>query len=514
VTQPAGGAGRPLWVPALYPIVIALVYLSLLFLGIGVSIHSALRVFIAFALGAALIGVVANLVMRDRHRGGLFALTIVLLVILGGDPRYAAAIALVIVLLVVERLAAARSGSTIPWPKVTRALNLIATIGALTLVVTGIQQGGFGRIVGDLTPLRPVTVEPPAANRPDIYVLLLDGHARPDKMLSLFGYDDSWFVSALEDRGFEFSKESRSNYLLTVLSVPSLLNMQHIDELIADASPKVPDPARYRSEVRKLVDEAEVDRRMRGLGYEIVSVSGGFEELVMHGADQLIDTGQLNEFEIAMARETAIGPFVMAVAPDFFAEQQRSRVVSSLKAVIALAQTPSDQPRFTFIHIPSPHGPIVFGPEGQLVPARDLKTFFEDTATGLGLTREEFGRRYVGQIQYLDGQVIETIDGILAASPEPPVILVLSDHGSGSGLNWGDLAHSDLDERTSNLFAALTPGHPDLFPQDITLINVFGRLLHGYFGIDVPQQPNLVFRWDDTYTHLIEVPELSRGIDP
>ena len=70
MTQPAGGAGRPLWVPALYPIVIALVYLSLLFLGIGVSIHSALRVFIAFALGAALIGVVANLVMRDRHRGG------------------------------------------------------------------------------------------------------------------------------------------------------------------------------------------------------------------------------------------------------------------------------------------------------------------------------------------------------------------------------------------------------------------------------------------------------------
>jgi hypothetical protein len=148
------------------------------------------------------------------------------------------------------------------------------------------------------------------------------------------------------------------------------------------------------------------------------------------------------------------------------------------------------------------------------VPARNLKTFFEDTANGLGLTREEFGRRYVGQIQYLDGQVIETIDGILAASPEPPVILVLSDHGSGSGLNWGDLAHSDLDERSANLFAALTPGHPNLFPQDITLVNVFGRLLHGYFGIDVPQQPNLVFRWDDSYDHLIEVPELSRGIDP
>ena len=109
--------------------------------------------------------------------------------------------------------------------------------------------------------------------------------------------------------------------------------------------------------------------------------------------------------------------------------------------------------------------------------------------------------------------VLHAVDGILEASPTPPIILILSDHGSGSGVNWTDLAHSDLDERSANLFAAYTPGHPDLFPHDITLVNVFGRLLGGYYGVQVAEQPDTLYRWDDTMSHLVEVRRRSVSVD-
>jgi hypothetical protein len=38
----------------------------------------------------------------------------------------------------------------------------------------------------------------------------------------------------------------------------------------------------------------------------------------------------------------------------------------------------------------------------------------------------------------------------------------------------------------SNLFLARTPGHPGLFPNDTTLINVFPRILNAYAGTNLP----------------------------
>ena len=503
------GRDLPLWVPAAYPIVIAVAYVGVLFLGIDVSIFSAARTFLVTALGAAVIGIVANVLMQDRHRGGLLALSVVLLVMFGTRLRVIAVLGVVIALLIAERVASGRLGSRlgtrIPWPRVSLVANAVAGIFLLTFVITGVEGGGFRRVIAELNPVRSqVPAATDVTDRPDIYVILLDGYARPDKMKDLFGFDDGAFIGGLQDRGFDVASDSRSNYLLTTLSIPSLLNMRHINDLI-EATPGSHPPG-YRTLVRALVSDGEVVRRMRGLGYRITAISAGFEEVIMYGADELIDTGQVNEFEFVMMRQTAIAPLLNLAVPDFFAGQQRARTVGVLEATAGVARSRHAQPSFVFVHVPSPHGPIVFGPAGEHVRAPALSRFYEDTASGLRISRETFGRRYVGQVQYLNGRVLETVDAILAASAKPPVILVLSDHGSGSGLIWNDLAHSDLDERSANLFAAYTPGHEDVFPDDITLVNAFGHLLGGYFGIAIPEQPDVLYRWDDTNSHLIITP--------
>ena len=301
-------------------------------------------------------------------------------------------------------------------------------------------------------------------------------------------------------------REAGRTTCVTALSLPSLLNMRHVGEMFT-AQPG--GDGIYKAMLRSFSADNAVFREMRSLGYETTAIASGFEDVAIRAADRAIDTGELNEFELAMARETSVGKWVSAVAPTLFGDSQRSRVRNALGAIEKTASQPHDRPMFAFAHIPSPHGPIVFGPKGEAVQAPPLDHLFDDNAHDLRLTPEAFGRRYTGQVDYLNGLVLNTVDGILDASPRPPVIILLSDHGSGSRLNWTDLAHSDLDERSANLVATYTPGRSDVFPDDITLVNFFGTLFNAYFGTDIAAKPETIYRWDDNLTHLVPISSSS-----
>ncbi len=105
----------------------------------------------------------------------------------------------------------------------------------------------------------------------------------------------------------------------------------------------------------------------------------------------------------------------------------------------------------------------------------------------LGLDPEGFTEAFRGEVTYLNTLVLDAIDGVLARSAEPPVILVLSDHGPSSGVRWDEIPRDErepsvLRERIANLFAAYTPGKQDVFPDDVSLVNVFRHLFDAYFG--------------------------------
>jgi len=85
------------------------------------------------------------------------------------------------------------------------------------------------------------------------------------------------------------------------------------------------------------------------------------------------------------------------------------------------------------------------------------------------------------------------VDGILAGASSSAVVIVFSDHGPETRLNWFAPEPEPIRERIANLFAARTPGHPGLFPDDITLVNVLPDLFRPYFGVDLGQQPNTSF---------------------
>jgi hypothetical protein len=491
--------------PVLYPTLVAVAFVVSLYFGAGIHIASATRTIVfALILGLSLT-VIASLLMGDRCRGGMIALLVVLCLVLD-SPLATVVLGLLAIALIAERLLAKGAAPGRTWLLATRVLDGVSLVLGVTLVLQFGSTGEASSFLADLTEAPQGTTRSiPAGPRPaDIYVLLLDGHLRSDRLAELFGSDTTAFMDGLQARGFDVSPGSRSNYLRTEESLPTMLNGRHLPELIAAHGPAPRTRAGFGELIRGLINRADGVAKLRESGYEIDAVSSGFEQTSIRSADRFIDTGEVNEFEYAVLRVTAIGSLLETIAPEFLADQQRSRVVHAFDAAAALAREPSARPRFVWVHVPSPHFPAVFGRD-QNPPPPDLATFYDDSASGNHLDRATFGRRYADQVTVVDQLALRAIDDVLSASTQPPTILVLSDHGSGSGLNWSDLAHSDLDERTANFFAAYTPGHPNLFGTAPTLINTLPTLLAAYTGSRMDRQPDTLYEPLDDYGNVEEI---------
>ena len=219
---------------AIYPAAILLLVALHLWAASGVSPFAATRALLVCAVvgvGACALGAA---IMRDRHRGGLFATLIVILLLVGGRPAAIPIVVIPMVLLLIERYGP--RGSTLNWPWIGRMVSRVTAIFALAVLLEAIQLGRPGDLVTALrteTPLAPGPMAQPSADAPDVYVILLDGYARADVLANTFGYDDSPFLDGLRSDGFEVADASHSNYLVTNLSVSSLLNYRQLADIPA-----------------------------------------------------------------------------------------------------------------------------------------------------------------------------------------------------------------------------------------------------------------------------------------
>jgi hypothetical protein len=89
---------------------------------------------------------------------------------------------------------------------------------------------------------------------------------------------------------------------------------------------------------------------------------------------------------------------------------------------------------------------------------------------------------YIAQLQFLNNRLSSTIQDILLKSDQPPIIILLSDHGPGMLTDFSASENTCLAERFSNFAAFYLPGiDPGAIPQDITPVNVFRILFNEYF---------------------------------
>ena len=141
---------------------------------------------------------------------------------------------------------------------------------------------------------------------------------------------------------------------------------------------------------------------------------------------------------------------------------------------------------FVFAHVLSPHPPFVFDENGR--PNRIDRPFELSDGNHFidrGGTREEYVENFPKQTAYVNKRIIEAVDRILEASSEPPIIIIHSDHGPGSMLDWDDIEKTNLKERMSILNAYYFPdGRYDRLYQDISPVNTFRVLFNEFFNAE------------------------------
>ena len=283
--------------------------------------------------------------------------------------------------------------------------------------------------------------------------------------------------------------------------------MRHLAGLPELAGPWGPEPKDVQR-LRMLLNDAPAIGALRGLGYRSVATASGFAEVELRRVDRLIEPVQPTEFEVSLVRGTGLARILETVAPDLLSGLQRDRIHASFDAVSALAAETHDGPRFVFAHLPAPHPPWVFGPSGE--PRRESAyTFFNDSARDRQVDRSTALRQALDQTVYTDGLIVEMVDAIQRSSPTPPVIVLFSDHGTGTGFDHVHPLESDLVERTSNVLAASTPGIPGLFAEPATPVNILPMLLRGYFGSTVPLNDDSVWAWRESKLDFVRQPQLE-----
>jgi len=506
VTAPSAGDRDPssakgaLSIPW-HPIGFAAAWVLNAWVNVAVSPYAMFRALLTAVVLATAITAAGWLLLRNLNRGALLASAIVGFSVLGRElaiivrnavsllPAWQTVIVAAVFLaslgaigLLLRRWPALEAGAA-TW---TGGLNRLAAVLLIVVVVMGVANGTAAQAVADLAQGAPIAAAPDRSDEqrqgPDIYVILLDAYARADVLHDQFAFDNSPFLGALKDRGFEVAPASHSNYMLTQLSLTSLFEMALVQDVPALSSlinTGAPDQPIAR---RVLNDNPSFDL-LRERGYTIAAFATSYESVALRRADVLIDGPQINEFEWHILASTFLLDLVDWVAPDFTAEQQRSVIDTAFDDAAVVARDRTLGPRFLFAHVLAPRSPLVYGANGEALQLEVLRRT-NDTAADAGLTIEEWARRMVGQTQYVNRRTLELVDTILAASPDPPVIVIMSDHGSRSRtLDPSHNTPDELRERFGTLFAAYTPGHESVFPNDVTPAEVMGRLLNTYFGL-------------------------------
>ncbi len=401
--------------------------------------------------------------------------------------------------LAADRVLVRRGGRGLPWGRIHETLTVLVAI----LFVVEVGRVGLLRlqespeIPPDAAWTSAILTAAAGDTLPDIFILIADAHGRPDFLRTRYGYDPAPFVGALAAEGFETAEASHTNYVLTQFSLASLLTGRYMEDLGQDlagpASEVIARTAIERTGALPLLERA---------GYETIVVSGGYEGLGLRGVHRFIDTGQPNEFESAVVNNTAPARLVHDAFESSMLEFVRARTHGELDAAGELAWSPAPGPQFVLVHLPVPHWPYVFREDcGAMAPAEALET----DGGGTGSSPRE-ARRVAAQTMCVDTLLAPAASEIVRARPDAVVIL-MSDHGPGVGIEKLVPTADGLAERSASFFSARTPGRPGLFPDDITIVNVLPILLNAYAGTNLPlQEDRLYFGPDPANGRLVRVP--------
>jgi hypothetical protein len=467
---------HPATVAPIFPVAMAAAWILQAFLGSGDPLPHVWRPLIITVVGATVITGIVWFAARRRPVPSLVAGLFVLLV-LKAWPLLGAVLAIVIWRGALSLMRRVSRRPPLALPVAVHVFNLANAFGLILLVVL-IGSFVFSGIVA--LPRQTAARGAALATAPNMYVVLLDGYPRQDSLAAL-GIDNTPFVADLQDRGFFVAPRSHTNYHNTLLTLTSMFNGQYLAD-VPDLAHPAGDQAAVVRQLNWALNDASLFDDLRSRGYTIIDSPSVFGAASLFRADVVMSGDGINQFDQRILSRTFVGDLLSVVAPDLVSSWLRNAVLTPIRNVEAVADSDSTSPHFMFAHVLSPHPPFLFNAAGQL-PEVDACyaagcSLWTSELKVLGISKAEYRQLLAAQMEYLNARVLAMVDHIADADPTA-VVVVFGDHGIrfDAGVST---------EYFRNFFSARTPGHSDLFPEDISLVNVLPMIESAYLGTEFP----------------------------
>lgn len=330
---------------------------------------------------------------------------------------------------------------------------------------------------------------------PDIYYIILDEYGRADVLSELMDYDNSAFIDYLEQKGFYVADNSHSNYSITLMSIASSLNSTYLHPYV---SPHPDDERNNTKIIKQMVRENKAKTLLQEAGYRFVTFSTGYSITEFPNADiYSMPDNYTNSFEIEYLKTTMLSLGLDSI----MGVRARSIMLNTFDQLQKVPETATDRPKFVFAHIMAAHVPFVFGPNGEHVKP----WAFPGTQEQTGIPQRTYVSAYKDQVTYVNHLLEETIDTILSKSQRKPIIILQSDHGPESQIDWQSLEASCIKERLSIINAYYFPDADTTLPYDsITPVNSFPLIYNHYLGMNEPLLPDRSYFsiWERSYDYI------------
>ena len=334
---------------------------------------------------------------------------------------------------------------------------------------------------------------------PDIYYIILDEYAGSKILNDTFDYDNSEFIDYLRTNGSIVPLETQSNYVVSFLSLSSSLNMQYVNFY---------------------ADEIGIDSKDRRLPYNLFHNNRLMQILESNGYSTInfdSNWGPTNAIKIADQNlceqnpvfnselfTTVLGNSMLKpIYVDLFLPTERERVLCIFSELPEI-QFQSKKPIFVLAHIMLPHGPYVWGPNGEHRKIDSLSM----------LDVEENKKGYLDQLKFTNKMVQEMIEKIMDEKKRPKIIIIQSDHGAAIPLDWENPTEKMKHDRLSNINYILLPDkNENPLYNTTTPVNTFRVLFNDYFNTNFEILEDRIFfsAYDKPY-NFIDVTHLFRDV--
>ena len=466
--------------------------------------HVVIPIVVVVVIAAALTIVLGRL-FRDIRRGAIVATPIVIGLLMYGHAARLVAdlhvpvtaqqlgwVALVALAVIVAVLFGERRIATIDT--LLNRVALILVLVTLVIIVPFQASAIAGR--GSIPRVEPRSTTTTAPKR-DVYWLVFDRYGSDRALRLQYGVEND-LTPWLADHGYTVLADSHANYIRTVLSMSTTLQMSPLDEV---ARVQGSDSGDLTTVDERLQDPL-VARQFKALGYRYYHIGAQWDPTrTDDGADvNLVSPTPpgTSEFTDALYDVSALPAIArrLHIAPE--SSRLRHWIYASfgLDALEGLRAEPG--PKFVLAHILLPHPPLAFDRDGSYMDAADIK----------GLTADE---RYVRQLDYTNTRIKAILSGLeTLPEAERPIVILQADEGPWplsydadyrQAVDWAAGATDDeLEQKYGMLNAWSLPGGEDLgLYQSMTAINTFPVLFSRYFGIDYPLLPDRVYSSHDWF---------------